>query len=337
MKPVFALLGLVCLGLALSDMFKTVLTLRGGGPLTAFSSRWIWRGFQQLHRRWPERDFLGAAGPAILSITMLGWVVLQWAGWSLLFMVPDRGIVRAHDGASASAFERFYYAGSSLVTLGLGDFQAEGQLWQFLSIVDAALGLLTVSLGAAYFIPVLSAAVTRRELALAIEALGGTPEGILRQGWTGADFGRLEHDLLNLGPAIITMGQQHLIYPVLHYFHSATKETSLSLQLVALDEVLHLLAHAVAPDHRPSPSALRLPAKGISAYFEFLEGSYLRASPEVPPTPKLEWLQTTGVPVVSDDQYVAALAKLNDRRQLARALVEDSGWAWDDVTRPRTP
>ncbi len=39
MKPVFALLGLVCLGLALSDMFRTVLTLRGAGPLTAFSSR----------------------------------------------------------------------------------------------------------------------------------------------------------------------------------------------------------------------------------------------------------------------------------------------------------
>jgi hypothetical protein len=162
--------GLALIGVATTDALTTTVSLgSGAGPVTRVVSRSVWA---VARAAWPHRHgALRRAGVAVLLCSILGWIVLVWAGWSLVFSAAEAAVVDAVTGAPASVEQRIYFAGYTLLTLGNGDFRPDGPLWRMATVLAAGNGFGLVTLSISYLVPVVSAATEKRQLAAHLHAL----------------------------------------------------------------------------------------------------------------------------------------------------------------------
>ena len=323
--------GVLALGLALYDALYTTLG-RGGGPLTRQLSRAAWRFTQSDLGRRVSGYFFSQLGVVVLLLALLTWTVLLWAGWSLVFLASEGAIVSASSGEPAGAWSRVYFTGYTLVTLGLGDYQPAGSVWQMLTTTASLSGLVVLSLAISYVLPVLQAAVARRATASAVWGLGATPEEIVRTMWDGDGCNAFEQHLIGLTPVLTTLAQQHLAYPVLHHFRGDRRREALAPSLAALDEALSIAEHGLAGDCL-SPGAFHPARAAIDTLLDRLEDQSVDPAPESPPPPSLGGLRADGYPACSDEAFREALREevCDRRRRLLLGLVEGEGWSWDDV------
>lgn len=323
-------IGATVLALILLDVAITVLSMQSAGPLTSRFLEYSWRlvlavSPQRAHRA------LSAGGTAIVAGSVLLWAVLLWAGWSMVFLGSEGGVVDSQTGKPAGIWETIYFAGFTLFTLGLGDFRPSGSVWQVLTAVCVGNGLLVLTASVTYIVPVLSAAAGRRQLAGQIHGIGSTPDGILRFAWNGSDFGALESELDALTPSIILLSQQHLAYPALHYFHSRDARTSLPLRLAALDEAITMVSDAAPSSVAPSAKATEKARQAIGLLLGVLSSAHIRPSPEDPPPPPTDGLRGR---VSAEFDWAALRSKLPshaDRRRLLLAWVRNDARQWEEV------
>lgn len=146
MEIFIAALGAVVLFLAAFDLFITVLTTRGGGPISTRLAATCWRMVLALHRRRGSHKIVGYAGAFIALLSIFVWIVLFWAGWLLIFSAAPDSVVRATTGEAADIWARVYFSGYTLFTLGLGDYRPDGALWQVLTALAVGNGFMVISL-----------------------------------------------------------------------------------------------------------------------------------------------------------------------------------------------
>lgn len=330
--------GILLIVLAMVDALWTTLTIGGGGPLTSRIGQGLWRGFLALHSAARSRLHrqLVFLGTVILMVILLVWVLLLWSGWTLLFSAQTNAVVDSHSGAPADLSGRIYFTGYTLFTLGIGNYVPRGGVWEVLTAVASFNGLLVVTLAITYLVPVLSAVTHKRHLAALIDDLGATPTEILRRAWTGSRFDGLSNHFAQIAPILELYSQRHAAYPILHYFHSASRRTATGPTLAALDEALLLLAVAVHPDVRLAPTKTKPLQIALAGLLRTLQRRYIPKSDKPPPAPDLGPLRDCGIPVVDEDEYRKAVEEHSSRRRLLRALVEHDGWTWDDVRQQGT-
>lgn len=324
-------LGLAIVLFVLLDIVITTLTVGGAGPLMRRVANGFWQGALWAHRRRPRHGLLAASGWLILLMMILIWLLLTWAGWTVVFSAAEDAIVSTNGGVPATLWERIYFTGFTIATLGLGDYRPQHPFWQIATAVAAANGFFLVTLGVAYLLPVVSAVAVKRGLATYISTLGGTGDEILSRSWNGENFGQLDQHLINLAPVVSQLGESHLTYPILYYFHSVARSRSLPLSMVALDEALTLLEYGVQPRYRPDTSALCSLRRANAAFLRTLQAAYLNPAPKPPPLPPLELLRSHGIPTVSDQDFYQMARCLERRRRLLLALIDGDGWSWDAV------
>lgn len=331
LEIVLAALGVALIALAAVDVFVTVLTTRGGGPVSSRVTSAIWRAVLAL-RAWPNfHRILSYAGAFTAILTVASWILLFWAGWLLIFAAGPESVVRATTGEAAGLWARVYYSGYTLFTLGLGDYRPEGAPWQVLTALAVGNGFMVISLSGSYLIPLVSAATTKRSIALQIRMLGASPSDILTSSWDGQGFSGLSQHLIALFPMIVQAGQQHLAYPVLHYFQSADADVALPVQIARLREALDLLEHGVAPQSR-LPGTTTRPLRGaVELFGKIVQQPRAERDRDSGSEPDLELLRRAGIPIADEAEYRHALAQRRDERQTMLALVEYSGWSWEDV------
>jgi hypothetical protein len=326
-RIVLGIVGIVLILGVISDVLWTTLRLAGAGPLTSWVTNLMWRlalRFARSHRA------LSAAGFWIVLLTVSLWINLVWLGWTLVLGMDPQSVVDSQTGQPADFWARVYYAGFTLITLGNGDYKPVGAVWQVLAPVAAANGFILVTLVITYLLPLMTAALQRRQLAVHISVLGQTPQELLLRAWNGQSFGRLTDHLVGLTFPIMGLGEGHLAYPVLHCFHSSERETAMAPNIAVLDEVLTLL-EGVAPEQRPDPVAI-YPLRGaIDRLLATLSEAHLEPERDPPPLPDLETLQAAGIPTVDAETFRCSLEVATYRRRLLFGLVEKEGWHWDDV------
>lgn len=318
------------------DALMTTLALSvGSGPMTGPVLSAIWRGLLRVRRAGRRSTWMSVTGPLMLILTVLIWVTLLWAGWALVFAGSDAVIV-SETRASASGTDVVYFAGMALFTLGTGDVAAASDGWRLVSVVTAFSGLFLVTLAITYLVSVISAVVARRALAMQVHALGGTPTEMLQLGWSGGRFSTVfEQQLTALCPGLNTAAEQHLAYPVLHYFHSADPTVSAPVQLAHLDDALMLMEHNVAKYCRPDPAAVRPVEVAIGRYVATV--STVAWTPKVgpPPWPDPMSLREAGVPAERLDEPNPTSGEV-ERRTLLNALLVRDGYAWgEQSSQPR--
>ncbi len=324
------ILGLAIVLGTIIDALKTTMQLGQGGTASSVMAKLIWKIFISL-AKWPGKSLQILAGPAVVTGIVFTWVGGLWLGWFLILAADVNAVVNTGSGVAADLWSRFYFAGFSVVTLGVGDYSPGTTFAEIVTILASMSGFFVFTLAITYAAPVLNAVVSNRHLAGYIAGLGPTGDRILINAWNGRSFGNLDQHLIELTTMILLMGRRYLAYPVLHYFHTRDRSMSISLSLAALHDALMLLEHGVDESVRHDPATL----KPLRAAFEALwRGDRLQfAEPaeEAPPAPSLESLSKEGIPVVSEATFRHEIEGLERDRRTLLGFVQRRGWSWDDM------
>ena len=323
------LAGMALLLLALIDLLWTTF-LEGGPPI---STRMCHFAFQRtlMFCRGKNRKVIGVAGLVAIITTLVTWTVMVWIGWALIFSSSSTALVDAYTRQPADRIAPLYFAGTTIFTLGLGDYQPRGHFWQLLTSVAAGTGFLMFGTALAYLMAVVPAATQKRQLAVVIWALGKSPDDIIIRAWNGADSTALSPHLISLIPMLALMGESHLSYPILHYIHSTKRSASLAASVASLDESLTILECGLQRGCSLDLPSLGAAREAITEFLQTLEPALIAPSLDDPPAPSLKMLKDMGVPVVDDDLFKLSLAGLAHRRRMLHALVRNEGWTWDAV------
>lgn len=332
MSFLLLLLGFLLLFIVALDVLVTTLTVKGGGFLTNRFSSWLWHSAIKRHKYKTNHRLLAGVGLLLVLGMVLIWYLLTWAAWSLIFCSFSDAILNSSNEEPASIWGRIYFTAYTITTLGRGDYLPQNTFWHLLTGVAAANGFFLVTLSIAYLFPVISAAIEKRILAVYLSALGGTADEILIKAWNGKDFGNLDQHLIAITPLVVGLGEKHLAYPVLHYFHSMNRSRCFPLSIVAFDEALTLLQYAVPAEYRPDPASLSPARRASSAFIKTLKSAYLEPSNHEPPLAPLKTLRNEGIPTVSDRAFSEATSNINQRRRLLLSLVKNDGWSWDSIS-----
>ncbi len=233
----------------------------------------------------------------------------------------------AETGEPADLMQRAAFVGANLFTLGSSDLVGGDGLWQFLATAIAASGVVALTLGIGYIVPVASAVAERRQLAQYVFSLGATPEMVLTNAWTGSDFGALGQHLVALMPMLHLAGEHQLTYPAIAYFHSGRDEASSSLSIAVLDDAVTLLRHGVAAEVRPDPATIEAMGRTAGAFLDTVGTEALAGGVDPLPPPDLGPLRAAGIPTVTDAAFHAAIAADAQRRRQLAGLLAHDGWA----------
>jgi hypothetical protein len=331
------LAGIVLVAVAMLDVLWTTLSTTGGGPLSSGLARGLWRSARGLQHWSGSSRPLQLVGPAILLASLLLWVVLLWAGWTLLFSASPDAVRALQTDAPASPSGRVYFVGYTLFTLGIGNYVPAPGGWEIVTAVASLNGLFLITLSITYLVAVLSAATRKHQLATVIATLGCTPHDIVCRAWTDDDLASFRAHLVQLVSMIERHARNHLAYPVLHYFHSPQRRVAVSLRLAALDDALLLMEHGLASGESPGKATLAPAREAIEDLLSTLHGAFIRPSETAPPVPSLQPLAEAGLPIAEEAAYRRATDGAAPRRRLMEAYVEDDGWEWADIDRVAAP
>ena len=239
--------GVVVILATLLDVFQSVVTPRpvaGRLRISRYATRVLWAASRWLARRTrnPRRGeaLLGSFGPAIVLVYLLIWLVLLILGYGLLVdALADQ--IRPHPADFATSI---YVAGTSLFTIGFGDYVATTPVARLLSLVSASTGLGVLALVVTFLFS-LYGAFQRREVAVVtLEASAGAPPSGVTLLETYAAAG-----IVPELPALFQRWQEaaaeildsHLAYPVLAYFRSSHDNDSWISSLGAVTDATTLV------------------------------------------------------------------------------------------------
>ena len=156
-------LGLVLAALVAWDAAVTVLHPDAEGLLAKGIRRAMWRLTALVSTCLPrvDRHVLGLAGPVIVAMTFVGWIVLITLGITLVVwpMLGDDFEVQANLG-SLTFLDALYFASGTVTVLGYGDITPVSTGGQLISVFGAAIGFTMFTGMATYAIEIISGLAT---------------------------------------------------------------------------------------------------------------------------------------------------------------------------------
>lgn len=281
----------------------------------------------------PQRNHrtLSLAGPTILTTTILVWIIMIWIGWSLIFYSAPGSLNDTSDKTVPDFIGHMWYVAYTMFTVGNGDFAPTSDTWQFLSSLIAFGGMTMVTLSVTYVLQVLSALVTKRAFAAQVTSIASSSEEFVIDQWTGKDFGAIELQLNTFSSLLSTLSEQHLAYPILHYYHAAQPSKANAVAVVILDEALTIIEHGIKEENQPAQTILKSTRQSIRSYLNTLRAAFISASDDLPPVPKFRSLKEKGLPVVEEQKFHNKLEELKDRRKLLLGLIQNDAWYWPPI------
>lgn len=323
-------MGLLIVAIVMIDVFWSTLSTNGAGPISDEVTSLIWRIFRMIHRRRQSHNLLKLSSVIILVMVFGMWILLLWTGWTVIFISSADAVLVQETQEPAAIRERIYFVGMTLFTLGTGDLVAGGSGWRLMMSIAAFNGLLFTTLVITYLLPVVSAAVDRRQLALSIWGLGESAEQILVNGWNDGSFQQLEDQLHAISMLLLLHAERHLAYPVLQYFHASDPRADLSPRIATLDDATSLLEFCVSPDARLTPSSVRSMRQALDCYFRRVAKQHIYRADEPPPLPDFDRLRKAEIPLCDDETMRAGFLQNEDRRRLSYGLLRGDAWHWGD-------
>lgn len=312
---------------ALLDALWTTLWLEGAaGPLTSRLSTLIWRVIQLVTGP-DQHRILNLAGPLILFVTVVAWVVLVAAGWTMVFNAETGALLDVRTREPADFVGRIYFVLYSVFTLGNGDYVPQGGVYQIATAATVASGMFLITLAITYLLSVISAVADKRAFASYVSGFGQSPEEVVLTAWDGSSFGGIEPQLAQLTSSLGLLAEQHQAYPILHYYHPINQGKAGAVAIMLFDEALMIMEHAILEPYRPQPAGLRPARRSVASYLETLAPAFISAADEELPPPDLDKLRERGVPVVDDERFADVLEEHAHRRRMLLGLLINGGWA----------
>ncbi|MGY2085210.1 hypothetical protein [Blastococcus sp. SYSU DS0539] len=324
-------LGLAIVVFAVVDEVRTTLAVASGpGPLTRRITDAVWRLARRpaVAEAAPVR-FVGGPGVIVIAVTVGAWFSLLWLGWALVFLGGDDAVVGASSGASATVWERFYFAGYNIVTLGNGGYQPSGAGSQLATLGAALTGMLLITLGVSYLTSVISAVVGKRSFASEITGFGSTGAEVAAGLAVPGTAVPAVVALSSLSSTLSTLAQQHRAYPLLHAYRPRAAELGTAPAVAVLLDATLVLSSSADPADR-LPAGLRRSI--VSAVQQYVTHAPTTGGESAPEAPTLEPAEIGRAGLQVDPAELAArtgdVAEL--RGELSRRLGA-AGYRWPGV------
>jgi hypothetical protein len=185
MGVVSTVVGLALIAVGLNDMFHSLMHPGGKGSISHAVLSTIWRLSRVLGHR-----FGTAVGPAGMMAVVVLWVVLQGAGWALVYLPHVPGGFTYSSGVDPAWYpdivEALYLSLVTLATLGLGDVVPTDPGIRIASPLQALTGFALLTAALTWFTQIYPPLSRRRALALELKALADTDYAQVLPGLTPA-------------------------------------------------------------------------------------------------------------------------------------------------------
>jgi hypothetical protein len=328
MNEIILIAGILLTIWGLTEGLWTTLWVDGNSaPFTSRYTTFIWKIFRLLFRSNNDRK-LSLAGPFILITTVLIWIGIIWIGWTLIFWSHPKSLDTQSASLPVDFTDVLWYVAYNMFTVGNGDFKPQGDAWQVVSSLIALTGMTMVTLSITYVLQIISAVTAKRSIAGQITGIGKTAEDFVTKQWTGEGFGAIELQLNSLSQQLATNNEQHLAFPILHYYHAARVEKSQDVAIAILDDALTLIELGVDPKFKPAETILSSARESVSSFLTTLQSAFIEAAEETPPVPNIASLNEKGIPTITEKEFLEKIKKENERRKLILGLLENGAWKW---------
>lgn len=323
----FLVLGVVLLFLVMVDLLWTTIWIEAGaGPFTSRLMSGTWQTIRRVGR--DKTSVLTLSGPVILVIGLGTWIVLLWGGWTFVLAGGETALIDTLERGPISWSDRIYFAGYAIFTMGNGDFAPREGVWQIISTLASASGLLFITLSVTYVLSVLDAVTQKRSFASKISGLGSEGTEILQTSWNGEAFEGLEVPFDTIASEVNALTSNHKAYPILHYYYSRQAEQAPASRIAVLDEALTLFRFGVAKEVRPPRITVEPVRFSVQNYLSTVHESFIPSADRTPPDPDLQSLRTADIPTVSDEEFGRSITTLEKRRRLLLGLVDYDVRTW---------
>jgi hypothetical protein len=177
---------------------------------------------------------------------------------------------------------------------------------------------------------VVRAVTEKRQLANTIEALGDGPIDIVVAAGTSGGWIGLEHHFVALTRDVDLLAQQHLAFPLLHFFRSSTRGSAIAPALAMLDEALLILTCGLPEGGGPNRMTCKPLRYAIRQFLGTVQDGALQGI-DAPDPPDLQPLRDAGLETVDDESFRALVKEDDEHRRLMHALVHIDGWRWTEL------
>ena len=262
LAPVCILSGLLIVALVQLDILTTVLHPEVESWLSTHFQQIIWRVLTRVERIVPHRNgvnvVLNWALPLMIAGLISLWLILLVVGFALIYYpwIGNEAAFVLPNPVNRTFVTALYYSGVTLATVGYGDIQPLAWPLRILAVVQAILGVATLSLGIAYVLAVYPALSRKRTFAAALDAeVAGQAHGLPmvrrylteQQQWSADLATRLRELALEL----LALTEVHETHPVLYYAHPRRVQHSFLRILVTAQSLAGLLRYGLSPDRHP--------------------------------------------------------------------------------------
>ena len=330
MSIIIFCIGIVIILTVAADLLLTTIQSSGAGFISGPLSAGLWRLIKNLAGHRPQSTLLSYSGFIIVFILLLFWVGTMWSGYFLLYMADAGSVIHSQTKLPADVWEKVYFSGFAISTLGIGDFIPGNNLYRVITALNALNGLILITMAITYLLPVLSAVNFRRQLAGLIADMGDSPVCILKNSWDGKQFKYLEPFLEDLHHMLLEHTQKHLAYPVIHYFHHRHLSYSAPVSVVRLDEALTIARNMFPAEVLSNPMMVHSVQLALSDYFSTLNNSFIRPADQPPDFAYQKEL----ILEFSDVKFKMRrdLDKEHyEKRKISMSLVRSDCWNWNNV------
>lgn len=314
------------------DMVYTILSPKGAGFIADRVSRGIWRINLKMTGSNGFNKYLAYVGPLLLLIIVLTWIILLWLGNTLIVYFDPYSLWSTTKNTYIEGFsESAYFTAYVLSSMGNGNYTPASDWWMFYTGFISYTGVVFISLGISFLIPVIEAVTLKRKICLKINNLGESPKDIINN-YKENNFIRLTEELRDLETLLIAISQNHLAYPIIHYFHSERLYEALPIQIASLDEALSIMIYQIDSEKIDDIKAIERSYKSITYYLSTLASAFIHPEDDEPVRPNTDYLNELKHKKEIDPELNT---KLSLRRQLLLAYLQNDGWEWDILSKSK--
>ena len=329
MDIVFLILGIILLILVTIDLISTILLMNGGGFISNFISKCIWKFMMRLSNNKAQSQLLSKAGVLIIVGLFFTWILLIWMGFSFIYLYDPRSVIDTSTERITNSVGKIYFVGYTISSLGNGDLKSGSDAWRIFSNLMSIYGTFFITLSISYLIPVLDAVIKKRALSGYIYQLGQTPVEILKNGWNGKDFSILYSHFNNLHSMILEHSERHLAYPVLHYFHSNKPKYSAPLTFTILDEAISI-QQTYKIDDSPQARHWEILRRSINSFTDVFSKYGITTELDHPPFSYEQNIEDLPINAATNEIH-KSIIDLRERRKSLHGMISRDGWEWKDV------
>lgn len=256
-------IGILILLATFLDFFHTTLSGNGFGIISAAVND----GLSTLILKDKSKLSFKYSGLIHILCTTATWLFLLLLGIYLIFISGDMMVIHATSKMPATYVERFYYMCYVVSTLGVGDYIPGNDLNRFFTGIFSFSGFILLSTALTYLLSVVTAVLQKKQLALFLSSMGANISELYEFFTTEDNLELLSEKSTEIKKLIIQAASNYVFFPVIQYFLTEKKRTSVELQLARLNEILLVLQNDFPPED-PNYQRVKSLRKSITYYLD---------------------------------------------------------------------